>query len=96
MLRGSDNRHLHIGRNTYRNHATPHFRAQTHARIETLRNNIDEPAFGDQFQADIGIALFKYRQLRQQNFINSVLAGIDANRTGRCLPIMGQRGESHI
>ncbi|MCQ4034005.1 hypothetical protein FK513_30340, partial [Klebsiella pneumoniae] len=26
---------------------------QTHARIESLRNNIDKPAFADQFQSDI-------------------------------------------
>ncbi len=69
-------RHLHIGRNAYRNHAASDFRAQTYARIKSLRNNIDKPAFADQFQSDIGIALFKYCQLRQQDFINGMLAGV--------------------
>lgn len=96
MFRGTHHRHLHIGRNAYRNHAASDFRAQTYARIKSLRNNIDKPAFADQFQSDIGIALFKYCQLRQQDFINGMLAGIDAYRTGGRLTIVGQRGESHI
>lgn len=96
MLGSGDNDHLHIRRNTYRDHAAAHLRPQTNARIESLGDNIDEAAFTHQLQPDIGIALLKYRELWQEAFINGVLAGIDAHRAGRGLTIVRQRGKPRI
>lgn len=82
--------------NTDRYHATANFRSETYTGIESFRNNIDKPTFADEFQPDVRIALLKHRKLWQEQFINSVLTGINPYRTGRGLAIMGQRGKPHI
>ena len=96
MFRSPHNGHLHIRRNAYCDHALADFRPQTDTSIESLFDDIDEPALIHQFQPDIRIALFKYRQLWQQAFINRVLAGIDTYCTGGRLTIVRQRGKPTI
>ena len=96
MLWRTNNGHLHVGRNAYSNHATAHFRPQTNTRIESLGNNIDKPAFADELQSDIWVALFEHRKLGQKQFINSMLTGIDTYRVGGTVTIMSQRGEPII
>ena len=96
MLGRADNGHLHIGRNAHCDHAAADLRPKTHPGIKPLCNNIDKPTFANKFQPDIRIALLEHRQLRQKDFINRMLAGVNADGAGRRVAIIRQSGKPRI
>lgn len=68
MRRSGNHSHLHIGRDAHGNHSLSHLRPKPDARVESLGNDIHEPALIHQFQTDIRVTLFEDSELWQQAF----------------------------
>ena len=96
MFRGSHYGHFHIRGNAHGDHSLPYLWPQPDARIKPLSDDVNEATFVYQLQPDIRVTLFKNSELWQQAFVDGVLAGINAYRTGRRLAVVRQRRQTRI
>ena len=93
IVRRGDHCHADVRSDANSDHVLRYLLAHAYAGVEALRDDVRETVVDDDFHLDVGIVGQESLESRLQHRYRGVLAGSDANRSGRSIAQFVQGGE---
>jgi hypothetical protein len=96
VVRPANDREAPVGSDAHRDHVFRNLLTEPHASVVALRDNVDKCAFRADLNGDVGISLQEGDEPRPEHGVGGMLAGSDADGTGRAFSQFSQRRQLEL